>query len=677
MCCFIAGASAVNPLSKVISLLEDLHEKVSADAASEVDAFKAYSEWCTEKARDDGHQHDSLEAEIAALKAEIQKAEADTVKTSEEVSTLIGEIATAETELKEASDVRKKELNDFAASEEELVGVIDTLQRAIEILEREMAKNPAFLQKKVDLTNINNVVSAISAVVDAASLSSSDTKRLMSFVQDESGDDDDDLGAPKAAVYKSHSSDIIDVLTNLLTKAQTQLDAARKAETNAAHNFALLKQSLEDQKSQNQKALDEAKAEKDELSAELSSAKADLAEAEKSLKVLEESMAASDSSCAQVAKDHELSVAAFAEELKAIREGTSILRSETGGAEEQTYSFMQTGDVSRSESKSLEVLDVVRRLAKKEHSASLAQLASRIGAVFKFGAGAGEDPFQKVKGLITDLIKKLQEEASAEASQKAYCDEETAKANEKKADLEASIAKLSSKIEKATARAITLDGEVSEHQAELASLSKEQLEMDTMRGNEREIFAKAKADLEQGIAGVQKALMILRDHYGTSDEVSLSQQPARPELHQNSEGAASSIIGILQVVESDFSKNLAELTLAEDEAESGYQKLTQQNKVTKASLEQDVKYKGESSGALKKEVGEWTGDKDSATTELSAVVEYLSKLNDMCVAKAETYEETVRRRAAEIAGLKEALSILSEGALLQKNSLKRVGISAH
>ena len=157
---------------------EDLHEKVSADTASEVDAFKAYSEWCTEKARDDGHQHDSLEAEIAALNAEIQKAVADTEKTAQHQSALIAEIATAQTELKEASDVSKQELNDLGASEEELVGVNDSLHRAIEILEREMAKKPAFLQKKVDVTNINNVVSAISAVVDAASLSTSDTKRF-------------------------------------------------------------------------------------------------------------------------------------------------------------------------------------------------------------------------------------------------------------------------------------------------------------------------------------------------------------------------------------------------------------------------------------------------------------------------------------------------------------------
>ena len=51
--------------------------------------------------------------------------------------------------------------------------------------------------------------------------------------------------------------------------------------------------------------------------------------------------------------------------------------------------------------------------------------------------------------------------------------------------LKASIEKLSSKIDKTTARAITLDGEASDNQAELAKLTKQPLEMDTIRGNER------------------------------------------------------------------------------------------------------------------------------------------------------------------------------------------------
>ena len=37
-----------------------------------------------------------------------------------------------------------------------------------------------------------------------------------------------------------------------------------------------------------------------------------------------------------------------------------------------------------------------------------------------FGAGTGEDPFAKVKGLITCLINRLQAEAPSEASHTSY-----------------------------------------------------------------------------------------------------------------------------------------------------------------------------------------------------------------------------------------------------------------
>merc|ERR1712209_252713 len=191
--------------------------------------------------------------------------------------------------------------------------------------------------------------------------------------------------------------------------------------------------------------------------------------------------------------------------------------------------------------------------------------------------------------------------------------------------------------------------------------------MDVMRADEKKIFATAKADLEQGIAGIQKAMGILREYYGAS----FVQQPDAPEVHQSSGGAGTSILEILEVIESDFSKNLAELSLSESESGSSYQKLTQENKVTKVSKEQDVKYKQEESANLKRSSGELTSDRDSANAELSAVVQYLAKLGDMCIVKAETYAEKARRRTAEIAGLREALSILSEGAFIQTPSALR------
>ena len=73
---------------------------------------------------------------------------------------------------------------------------------------------------------------------------------------------------------------------------------------------------------------------------------------------------------------------------------------------------------------------MVKGLAKKHHSAALAQLASRMQAVVRLGAAAGEDPFVKIKGMISDMITKLEEEAANDATEKAYCDEEMAKTEE-------------------------------------------------------------------------------------------------------------------------------------------------------------------------------------------------------------------------------------------------------
>ena len=90
----------------------------------------------------------------------------------------------------------------------------------------------------------------------------------------------------------------------------------------------------------------------------------------------------------------------------------------------------------------------------------LDQLVSRISVIITVGAGADGDPFVKVKDLIADLISRVQAEASSEANQKSYCGEEMSKVTEKREDLEADLAKHSSKLEAAVARSIDLDGEI-------------------------------------------------------------------------------------------------------------------------------------------------------------------------------------------------------------------------
>lgn len=310
---------------------------------------------------------------------------------------------------------------------------------------------------------------------------------------------------------------------------------------------------------------------------------------------------------------------------------------------------------------------MIHGLANREHSAALSQLASRIGVVMQYSHGA--DIFAKVKGLISEMISKLEKEAAEDAEEKAYCDEEMAKTEEKKSELDQQIESLASKIDKAVSKSNTLKNDVKVLQEELAALAEEQAKMDEIRADQNEAFITAQADLKLGLSGVQKALEKLREYY--ANEEALLQQPEVP-MHSKSTGAGQSIISILEVCESDFSKNLAEIEQEETDSAAEYEKTTQENKVAKATKSQDVKYKTAEFKSLDKAVVELTSDKDTASEELQAVLEYYGKIKDRCIAKPETYEERTKKRTAEIAGLKEALTILeSETALVQKSRISR------
>merc|ERR1719272_1364065 len=201
--------------------------------------------------------------------------------------------------------------------------------------------------------------------------------------------------------------------------------------------------------------------------------------------------------CMTTAADHEATVAARKEELAVIAKAKKILEETSSGGVSQSYSFVQikTGtDLTNTE-----VITAIRQLAQQQHSAALAQLASRIAAVATYGSTSGEDPFSKIKGLISDMIAKLEKEAQGDATEKAYCDKETAETTAKKEDNEAELKKLTVKIDQAAARSAKLKGEVATLQKELADLAKSQAESDGLRSEEKATFTANEAEMKQGV----------------------------------------------------------------------------------------------------------------------------------------------------------------------------------
>merc|ERR1719270_1482196 len=277
----------------------------------------------------------------AALEAKIQQLTSDIDASSDKIDGLASDIATGESELKDATLIRGKETADFAASEKELVESIDALTRAVAILQKEMAKNPAAFAQ-VDPKDLGGALQAFSAVLDAAALSSSDQKQLAALVQSQQTEDaDDELGSPAAAAYKTHSGNILDVLEDLKEKAEGQLSDLRKAEVNTQHNFNLLKQSLEDQMAADSKDMNDEKADKAAASEAKVASTSDLDMTTKDLANSKNQLATAQASCVKIAADHDATMAARNEELKVIAEALKILTDTTSGAEGQTYSLVQ------------------------------------------------------------------------------------------------------------------------------------------------------------------------------------------------------------------------------------------------------------------------------------------------------------------------------------------------
>lgn len=678
-----AGKANTNPLSKAVDLLDSLSAKVTAEVAAADKAYKEYEDWCGEEAANLKYQIKSGETKQESLQAAITKASADISASNEKIESLASSISSDEQELKEAAAVRAKEAADFTSSEAELMDAMSTLDKAIVVLQKEMKKNPAAFAQ-VDNSNVNNLIKSLSTVMDAASFPATDQKKLviLAQAQTQQGDDDDDFGAPAGSVYKSHSGNIFDMLEDLKEKAEGQLADLRKAESSTKQNYLMLEQSLSGQIAADTQDLNAEKAAKAAEQESKSIAEGDLAETSSGLSNDKSSLNDAKMNCRTAAADHKASQKARDEELKALATAKRVLSETTAGASGRTYSFLQVEDASssgtrlhsRADLANAEIVTLLKKIAKENHSAALAQLASKIAATMRYGASAGQDPFTKVRQLISDLLSKLQAQAQADTTEKAYCDGELAKSDTKKAELDAQMTKVSTKIDQANANSARLKAEVKESQEALATLARSQAEMDAMRTESHQEYLKAKADLELGLQGVRNVISVLRDYYGASGASMLqasSEMPAPPENHVKSSEAGAGILNELEVVESDFARDLASEEVEESDAQSEYEKMTQANKDSKALREQDVKYKTREFKGLDKSVSDLSGDKESTGAELQAVLEYTAKLKERCVSKAETYSERASRREAEIAGLKEALSILEGETAFVQNRKKR------
>lgn len=282
--------------------------------------------------------------------------------------------------------------------------------------------------------------------------------------------------------------------------------------------------------------------------------------------------------------------------------------------------------------------------------------------------------FANVEKLIEDLIKKLEEEAKAEADSKTFCDEGMKKAVEKrdknKLEMEDSDATIALK----EAEKVKLAGEIKQTSKEIAELQKALLEASELRSEEKATNEVTLEEAEAGKKAVDQAITVLQDFYSGQAFIQSKKGPNRdgetvadtaPELsysgdYKGKQEASKGIIGILEMIASDFEKTITDTKSAESTAQTDFETF---EKDTKDDIKEKTDLNSDKEDAIKEAdaaIVDAKNAQESAAKLLENALEELEKLKAMCLTGEGSFAERKKQREEEIKALKGAKQILAD-----------------
>jgi len=636
-----AAGNAVTPVQKVIEMMNGMLEKGKKEKHEEQVQFAAYKQFCDDTTVEKKRAIDEANEQIEVLKADIEKYTATAAKLTKEIAEHDEDISVWEGDIKAATKVREIEKADYDATHTDYSESIDALERAIAVL-----KKQAHDRKQASLVQLKNL-----------KLIPDDAKKVIDVFLQQDPDEGLAVSAPEANAYEFQSGGVVEMLEKLLDKFIEERTTLEKEEMNSKHAYDMLMQDLNAQVSQAQTDRDEKAEFKAETLQSKADAQGDLQDTTTTRDEDKKYLADLTSTCEQKASDFESRQQLRAEEIEAVEKAIEIVSSGAvaGNADKHLPGLVQTSFAQlRADSASMNqqrVASYLRRQADTLGSRVLSALATRVES----------DPFAKVKKMIKDLIVKLMEEANEEAEHKGWCDTELSTNEQTRKEKTQAVETLHAEIDELEASIAKLTEDITSLTEAVAELDAAVSEATKLRNEEKAKNTETISDSQEAQTAVAQALTVLKEFYAKAAEATAFVQ--EPEIfdkpYQGMGGESGGVVGMLEVIESDFARLEADTKASEASAQKEYDEFMTDSEVDKTKKSTDIEHKTAKKQDEEQALTTKKSDLEGTQKELDAALAYFDKLKPSCVDSGVSYEDRVARRKEEIESLQEALKILN------------------
>jgi len=501
----LASGTKVSPVQKVLQLMDECRGKILKDLSVEQAAMDQYMLFSHKEIGAKANAIKSATRDIQDLEATISENDAIILESTQEVADLGSRIAAKQGELGSATSNRDSQHAEFAAAEKELLDAVGMTERAV----AQLKEGVSFTQ--VDSNGMQNLEVALQRIIDSeAIIADAPKERLQAFLQSADASSQGDelavsfktaLRQPEQKAFESKSGAILETVEGMQKKAEDQLAALRKKEMENNHAFEMLADSLNNEISQATAKLQANQSLKAASEEKLAQAQEDLGSTKKTKGDDEAYSATTKQECQMKSQEFEERMISAKGELGAIAKATDILKNgvvalvQTGGqAVVSRHVRSTTQFASDDEDRRLRAATQLRNLGVQYHKIGFMELATAVAS----------DPFVKIRGLVEDMIAKLQAEAAEEASHKAFCDQEMGKSTAAKKIKETKMEKHQTRMDQASSEIAELTAAVQRLESEVAEIDAAMAEATQQRTTENQANTQAMSDFRQSADAYKK-----------------------------------------------------------------------------------------------------------------------------------------------------------------------------